>query len=95
MQKTTKVLGIISLLFSVFSVMILIQYLVESSSSSAGWADLGFFLITFIFIVIALILSVPFIVIGLKLKFKDMRFYTYAHLSFLILTVLSLVFSLL
>ncbi|MFU8786032.1 MAG: hypothetical protein ACNA7U_02205 [Candidatus Izemoplasmataceae bacterium] len=93
MRKTTTVLGVISLMFSIFTFVIFIQYLFESSSS-AGWASFGFYLISLVFLIFAILLSIPFMIIGLKLKFKNMRFYLITHLSFLILNVSSLVFVL-
>lgn len=94
MQKKTKVFGVISLFFSVFTVIIFIQYLVESSSPDSGWVDLGFFLIALVFLIIAVILSIPFLIIGFKHKFKQMLFYTLSHLSFLVLSVIIFIVSL-
>jgi hypothetical protein len=94
MQKVVKVLGVISALLSVALVALFIEYLMTTSGSSDGWADLGFFLIMFIMLALAIILTIPFLVIGFKLKFKNMRFYLISHLFYFVLSIALFVFSL-
>lgn len=94
MQKTTKVLGFINIALSIFLAAIYLQFLITSSSSGDGWADLGFFLIMFVFLAVAIILTIPFLVIGTKRKFKDMNFYLITHLVFAGLSVLLFILSL-
>jgi hypothetical protein len=94
MQKTTKLLGFISLFFFVSSITILIQYLIQSSSPDAGWAALGFFLIAAIMFILALILTIPFLIFLFKVKFRNMKFYAFSHLSFLIFTIFLVLYSL-
>jgi hypothetical protein len=94
MQKLVKIMGVISIFLSVMLIAIFVQYLVTTSGPSDGWADLGFFLIMFILLALAIILSIPFLIIGFKLKFKNMRFYLISHLFYLVLSVVLFVFSL-
>lgn len=83
MDKTMKVLGLINIILSFFLLLIYIQFIVTSTgSSNDGWADLGFFLIMFVFLAIAVILTIPFLVIGFKRKFKDMKFYLITHIVY-------------
>lgn len=94
MQKTMKVLSVINIALSVFLAAIYLQFLITSSGSSDGWANLGVFLAMFAFIIIVIILTIPFLVIGIKRKFKDMNFYLITHLVFAGLSVLLFLLSL-
>lgn len=94
MKKATNVLGAISVILSIFLIMIFLQYLSETSSPDGGWANLGYFLISLVFFGIAIILSIPYIVYAIKLKFKNMLFYNVSHLIFLVLSLASLFYSL-
>lgn len=95
MKKATQILGAISLLLTTFLLAIYIQFLVQSSGSSDGWADLGLFLMMFFFMAIMLILTIPFLIIGIKLKFKDMTFYLVSHLAFVSTSIILFIVSIL
>lgn len=95
MNKITKVLGIINILLSVFLASIYLQFLfTEGSSGGGSWANLGFFLIMFVFLAIAIILTIPFLIIGFKRKFKDLNFYLITHLVYVGISVVLFVMSL-
>ena len=95
MHKITKILGIINIFLSVFLASIYLQFLfTEGSSCGWSWANLGFFLIMFVFLVIAIILTIPFLIIGFKRKFKDINFYLITHLVYVSLSILLFVMSL-
>lgn len=94
MKKATTILGVISIMLSVFLLMIFLQFLNQSSSGDGGWASLGYFLISLVFMIVAIIMSIPYITYVVKLKFKNMLFYHISHLSFLLLSAASLIYSL-
>jgi len=93
MQKTQKILGFVSLFMSLFTAFTFVQFLIESSKPDAGWVDLGFMLISIILLFFAIILTIPFLILLSKLKFVNMKFYTYTHLSFIILSLFGFIFS--
>lgn len=95
MKKATQILGAISLLLTIFLLAIYIQFLVQTSGSSDGWADLGLFLMVFLFMAAMIVLSIPFLIIGIKLKFHDMTFYLIAHLVFIFTTITLFIVSIL
>lgn len=95
MNKITKVLGIINILLSVFLASIYLQFLfTEGSSGGGSWANLGFFLIMFVFLAIAIILTIPFLIIGFKRKFKGINFYLTTHLAYVGISVILFAISL-
>lgn len=94
MKKVTTILGVISSVLSVFLLMVFIQFLGQSSSGDGGWANLGYFLISLVFFVVAIIMSIPYIIYVVKLKSKNMLFYHVSHLGFLLLSIASMVYSL-
>jgi hypothetical protein len=95
MKKATLVLGTISLTLTTFLLAIYVQFLVQSSGSNDGWADLGLFLMMFFFTAVMIILSIPFLIIGLKLKFKDMTFYLISHLAYVLTSITLFIVSIL
>lgn len=71
MTKTMKVLSVIDILLTVFLMIVYIQFVMtQRHSNDGGWADLGFFLVLFVFLVSAVILTIPFIVISNRKQFK-------------------------
>lgn len=71
MTKTMKVLSVIDILLTVFLMIVYIQFVMtQRHSNDGGWADLGFFLVLFVFLVSAVILTIPFIVISIRKQFK-------------------------
>jgi len=94
MTKTMKVLSVIDILLTVFLMIVYIQFVMtQRHSNDGGWADLGFFLVLFVFLVIAVILTIPFIVISIRKQFKGMRFYIVSHLCFVGVSVSLFVIS--
>ena len=94
MQKATKLLSIVNIILSVFVILIIIQYFIESSQPSDSWTDLGLFLIAFVFLFLSIILTIPFIVFLIKYKFHNIKGYALTHLVFLALTMITFIFSL-
>ena len=71
MTKTMKVLSVTDILLTVFLMIVYIQFVMtQRHSNDGGWADLGFFLVLFVFLVSAVILTIPFIVISIRKQFK-------------------------
>ena len=92
MRKMSKVFGFISLILTVFCFIVLIQYLLLDSQGD--WSTFGFYLIALIFVIAAIILTIPMLVFLLSLKYKNMKFHVYAHLSLIFVSVTSLLISL-
>jgi len=94
MKKLFIVLSFINFFFIIVLSASFVQYLIQSSLPDAGWIHLGFFLIAFSLLIIALILSIPFLIFFIKYKFKLTKLYIYSHLSYLILSIIVVLYSL-
>ncbi len=95
MKKASEVLGIISIILSVVVATITFQFIINNQVSNDGWAALGMFLAAIFFLVVALILTIPFVVFLVKLKYNNMIMYFYAHITYLVFSITALVISLL
>ncbi|MFA7422954.1 MAG: hypothetical protein WCZ00_04390 [Acholeplasmataceae bacterium] len=95
MNKFNKILSYLSGILAIIVSVIFIQQKLLTDQSGDSWQDLGFFLSMLIFLAIAIILTIIYLVIGFKLKFKNMRPYTISHLSFLGLSIIFFIISLL
>ena len=94
MKKITMFLGVISGIMGLFNIIVALQYFLTESSDGASWASLGFFLIALVFLAVAVILSIPFLIFLVKLKFKQIQFYAITHLSYLITSIIIFIISL-
>jgi|GEM_PF-5248182 len=94
MQKTIKFLSFTHIALSIFLLIIYIQNLLTSNSGDGSWADLGFFLVMFAFLIITIVLTIPFLIIGIKNKFKEMNLYLLAYGTYTGLSVLLFILSL-
>lgn len=88
MSKFKKILSVISGLLALFLSFIFIQQKLFTNQSGDSWQDLGFFLIMFVFLIMAIILTIVYLIIGFKSKFKDMKVYSITQLSFLSLSII-------
>lgn len=95
MNKFNKILSYLSGILAIIVSVIFIQQKLLTDQSGGSWQDLGFFLSMLIFLAIAIILTMIYLAIGFKLKFKNMKPYTISHLSFLGLSIIFFIISLL
>lgn len=94
MKKLSKVLGMISLILSLFCIIILLQFLFSGQSQFGDWSSFGFYLIALVFVLMAVFLSIPFLILLFVIKPKHMKFYLMTHLSFLSISIISFFISL-
>ncbi|MGE4572592.1 MAG: hypothetical protein AB7E09_07605 [Candidatus Izemoplasmatales bacterium] len=95
MKTASKVLGIISFVLTIFIVIFMISSLMMPSTGGDGWEDLGLLLMTIVFIVIALILTIPMLIFLKKLKQDNMNFYLKSQTTLIIVSVINFIFTML
>lgn len=95
MKTASKVLGIISFVLTIFIVIFMISSLMMPSTGGDGWEDLGLLLMAIVFIVIALILTIPMLIFLKKLKQDNMNFYLKSQTTLIIVSVINFIFTML
>ena len=95
MSKFKKVLSVINGLLALFLIVIFIQQRLFTDQTGDSWQNLGFFLVMFFFLALAIVLTIIYLIVGFKSKFKDMKAYTIAQITFLSLSVIFFIVSIL
>ncbi len=93
MRKIANVLGVINSILSIFVMIVMVQYLIEINQTTDGWAELGLFLMALLFLLATLILTIPFVVFLIKLKYQKVKFYVITHVVYSSLSVILFVLS--
>lgn len=93
MKKTTKVLSIVNSVIIVSMIVLLGVYFYEVYNTNNGWSALGFYFISLLFLLTALLLTIPMIYFVIKIGFKNIRYYAYSHLSLILLCIIMLIIS--
>lgn len=91
MKKTSKVLGFISFFFTVCFVIIFIDTIIIYTSPDPGWVGLYLYFVLIIFSIIIVVLSATFVTFLILLKYKNMKFYTFSHLAFILVFGVSII----
>ncbi|QLY40144.1 hypothetical protein HF295_04410 [Hujiaoplasma nucleasis] len=95
MKTASKVLGIISFVLTIFIVIFMISSLMMPSTGGDGWEDLGLLLMAIVFIVIALILTIPMLIFLKKLKQDNMNFYLKSQIALIVVSIINFIFTIL
>lgn len=93
MIKVSKVFGWISLVIALFCAIVTVQFLIQGPSSG-DWSSFGFYLIALIFIMVSILLTIPFIVMVFVVKYQHMKFHFYAHLGLIAMSIIAFTISL-
>jgi|GEM_PF-3098011 len=91
MLKFSKLVGVINSIFTLVLISALVSFISNADTNSA----LALYFTSFAFIVIALVLTIPFVVFLKKKGFENNKFYILTHLCFSGSSLLSFVVSLL
>ncbi len=86
MIKVAKVLGYINLAILSLMGAFFIQFLIDSASGN-GWALLGLVIIGLMFSIVSFILTIPFIIIIIKIGYNTAKLYSYTHTAMLVLSI--------
>lgn len=87
MENFKNVMTVISFILSAMIVWIFIDFMNAFSSSNDGWVLFGLLLISIIFAIGTVILTIPFLIVLFKVKYANMKLYFYAHILLVFLTV--------
>lgn len=87
METFKKVMTVIDFIVSAFIVWIFFDFMNALGTSNDGWVLFGFLLIGIIFSIGTVILTIPFLIVLIKVKYTNMKLYFYAHMLLVALTV--------
>ena len=91
MKKTSKVLGFISIFFTICFLIVFIDTIIKYTSPDPGWIGLYLYFVLIVFLVILIISSAAFVTFLILLKYKNMKFYTFSHLAFILVFGVSVI----
>lgn len=91
MLKFSNIVGVINLIFTFVLVSSLISFISNNNTSSS----LALFLTSLSFVLIAIVLTIPFVIFIKKKGFEIENFYTLTHLCFCGSSVISFIVFLL
>lgn len=94
MKKTTNILSVINFILLAFMFFLLGVYYMEVRTIGDAWTHIGLYIISLVFILLSLGLSIPGIYFIVKLGFKNIRLYALSHLLLVLLSVIMLWISL-
>lgn len=95
MEKFKKVMTVINFIVSAIIIWVFFDFMNALGTSNDGWVLFGFLLIGIIFAIATIILTIPFLIILLKVKYTNMKLYFYAHMLLVAVTVATIVTALL
>ncbi|MFA5526173.1 MAG: hypothetical protein WC992_05045 [Acholeplasmataceae bacterium] len=92
MKKISNVFGLISLIVALISFIIILSFMFQEASGD--WASLGFMLFGIIFVIITIILTIPFMIVLFTIKFQQMKFHFFSHLALIVMSITMLIIGL-
>jgi hypothetical protein len=87
METFKNVMTVINFIVSALIVWIFFDFMIALGTSNDGWVLFGFLLISVIFSIGTVILTIPFLIVLVKVKYANMKLYFYAHMLLVALTV--------
>jgi|SRR5690606_34366163 len=95
MLKASKVLGTISLLIAIFMIWFTSDLIISAQTANDGWLFFGFLIMAIMISIATALLSIPFVVFLIKLKYPQMKYYFYTHLGLVLVLIVSIIFAVL
>jgi len=87
MENFKNVMTVINFIVSALIVWIFFDFMNALGASNDGWVLFGFLLISIIISIGTVILTIPFLIVLIKVKYTNMKLYFYAHMLLVALTV--------
>lgn len=95
MLKASKILGTISLLIALFMIWFTSDLIIAAQTANDGWLFFGFLIFAIMISIATAILSIPFIIFLIKLKYPQMKYYFYTHIGLVLVLIISITFAVL
>ncbi len=84
MKETSRVLGLISLFFAVSFLALFIEFFIYYTRVGLGLVGLYYLVWFSVILGILIILTIPYLFMFIKYRFKNMKFYGFSHLIFIV-----------
>ncbi len=85
MQNFKKIMTVINFFIAAMILWIFIDFL--NMGDNNGWGALALLLISIVFAIATIILTIPFIIVLTKEKFGNMKLYFFSHLLLVLETI--------